>query len=509
MDNISNWITQHAAFSPNKTALRFEGHVITYADFSADIEATAQMLKHKLKLEFGDRVAILSDNRPEYLSLLFACARIGAILVPLNWRLAAPEHLYILRNAAVKAMILEGTYVDLVAPAQAALPECQMVGLDFVPPNGQKFNPIAKQGEVELAADAVDLDTPLLLVYTSGTTGHPKGALLTQGALQWNAVNSIHQHDMTSQDHIFTPLPFFHVGGLNNQTTPALHCGATVTIHRRFHPDKVLQTISEEQPTITCLVPATMQACMASPFWGETDFSNLRIVVTGSTAVPQPFSDAFRQRGVCVLEMYGATETGPIAVYQRPDSDFSKQGSMGLPALHCQVKVINDDGSEVADGIAGEILVKGPSIMREYWGNPSATAEALRNGWYYTGDIGYHDADGYYFINDRKKNMIISGGENVYPAEVERVLYTHPGVQDVAVIGKPDTQWGEVPIAFVIATADANLTEQDLRRELHAFAGAQLARFKVPKEVRFVEDLPRNAMGKIQHFKVREQFIEG
>ncbi len=501
--NISNWITHHAAFSPDKIALRFEGQEIGYAAFAAQIDATTQLLQSRFKIEQGDRLAILSDNRPEYLALLFACARLGAMLVPLNWRLAVPEHLYILQNAAVRALFVEEAHVDLLEPLQDVLPACEIVGFDFTPQGGHQYELPLDAAESSIDVPGVDLDTPLLLVYTSGTTGRPKGAVLTQGALQWNAINSIHQHDMTSKDHIFTPLPFFHVGGLNNQTTPALHCGATVTIHRRFHPDRALQTISTERPTLTCLVPATMQACIASTLWDETDFSHLRVVVTGSTAVPQPLSDAFRQRGVCVLEMYGATETCPIAIYQRPDSDFGKRGSCGLPALHCLVKVVDDQGAEVANGVAGEILVQGPSIMREYWRDPSASEEALQNGWYHTGDIGYRDADGYYYINDRKKNMIVSGGENVYPAEVERVLYTHPAVQDVAIIGKADDRWGEVPIAFVISASGAKPTAQELR----AFAGEQLARFKVPKEIHFVDELPRNAMGKIQHFKVRAQFL--
>ncbi|MEM7029506.1 MAG: long-chain-fatty-acid--CoA ligase [Chloroflexota bacterium] len=502
--NIAQWIERNADFSPEKVALYFEGQSLTYMQLADAVEDTARMLKWTLGIGRGDRVALISYNRPEYLMVLFACARLGAILVPLNWRLAIPELCYILENASAKALILEQTFRDLIPPTQEALPHCQIVGLDFAVEADEDFETLLHSADGDSHNPHVSLESPLLIVYTSGTTGHPKGAVLTQHALQWNAINSIHMHDMTSQDHILTPLPFFHVGGLNNQTTPALHCGATITIHSRFHPDETLRAITADHncPTLTCLVPATMQACIQSTLWAEADFSNLRIVLTGSTTVPQSLSDTFRQRGTCVLEMYGSTETAPIAIYQRPDSDFSKRGSTGLPGLHCQARVVDHDGKDVPDGESGEILLKGPNIMIEYWGNQTETDATLRDGWYHSGDIGYRDEDGYYYITDRKKNMIISGGENIYPAEVERVLYEHPGIQDVAVIGQTDAQWGEVPVAVIVAKETNILTSDDLQ----AFIAGKLARFKIPKTYLFVDELPRNAMGKIQHFKVKAMF---
>ncbi|ETW97306.1 MAG: hypothetical protein ETSY1_23230 [Candidatus Entotheonella factor] len=499
--NISQWIERHADFAPDQVALHFEGQSLTYAALAEAIDATAQALKGVLGIGRGDRVALISTNRPEYVIVLFACARLGAMLVPLNWRLAIPELLYILKHAGVKALLCESDFHDLARVTLDTLPQCQLVGIDFAPKGGLEWEALIQAATGDNDDEQIALDTPLLIVYTSGTTGYPKGAVLTQNALQWNAMQSIHLHDMTSRDHILTPLPMFHVGGLNNQTTPALYCGATVTLLRRFYPSETLQAIAGERPrpTLTCLVPATMQACIESPLWAETDFSDLRIVLTGSTAVPPALVDAFHQRGTCVLEMYGATETAPIAIYQRPDSDFSKRGSAGLAGLHCQVRVVDAVGNDLPAGEAGEILLQGPNIMTGYWGDEAATAAALKDGWYYSGDMGYRDAHGYYYITDRKKNMIISGGENVYPAEVERILYGHPGVQDVAVVGMADEQWGEIPVAVVIAKADVTLTGEDL----DAFVAGQLARFKRPRQYRFVDELPRNAMGKIQHFKVR------
>lgn len=500
--NIARWIERHADFSPNKIALRFEGQTYTYAELAEQVEATARMLKWGLGVGRGDRVAHLGYNSPEFLMLLFACARLGAMLVPLNWRLAIPEHRYILQNASVKVFIVEEEFADRIISAQTALPHCHILGLGFTPKNGVQFKNLVATAQGDSYNPHLTLDSPVLIVYTSGTTGRPKGAVLTQNALQWNAINSTHLHDMTSADHILTVLPLFHVGGLNNQTVPALHCGATVTLQRCFQPDHTLQAISADQPTLTCLVPATMQACLTSPLWAKTDFSRLRIVLTGSTTVPQSLCESFRAKGVHVLEVYGATETGPIAIYTRLDSDPSKVGSTGLPALHCQVRVVDNTGNELPPGELGEIVIKGPSVLFEYWGNEAATAEALRNGWYHTGDIGYRDEAGYYFIQDRKKNMIISGGENIYPAEVERVLYNHPGVQDVAIIGQPDQQWQEIPVAVIVPKAGVTLDEVELR----TFLKGQLAHFKIPRRFIFTEDLPRNAMGKIQHFRVREMF---
>ncbi len=500
--NISQWIERHASFSPNQVALHFEGQSLTYAALDEAVDTTARAMQAVLDIGRGDRVALISTNRPEYLIVLFACARLGAMLVPLNWRLAIPELLYILEYAGVKALLCESDFHDLARATRDKRPQCRLVGIDFVPEGGLDWEALLQSGTGDLHDEPATLDTPLLIVYTSGTTGHPKGAVLTQNAIQWNAIQSRHLHDMTSRDHILTPLPMFHVGGLNNQTTPGLYCGATITLLRRFHPSETLRAIAGDRlrPTLTCLVPATMQACIESPLWAETDFSDLRIVLTGSTTVPPSLVDAFNQRGTCVLEMYGATETSPIAIYQRPDSDFSKRHAAGLAGLHCRVRIVDATGNDVPVGEAGEILLQGPNIMAGYWNDEAATAMALKHGWYYSGDIGYRDADGYYYITDRKKNMIISGGENIYPAEVERILYGHPGVQDVAVVGMADEQWGEMPVAVVIAKAGVPLTGEDL----DAFVAGQLARFKMPRQYRFVDELPRNAMGKIQHFKVRE-----
>jgi fatty-acyl-CoA synthase len=498
--DLCSLIDRNAAFAPDKPAVRFEGESLSYAAFAIRIERTASSLKTELGIGRGDRVAILSLNRPDYLVLLYACARLGAMLVPLNWRLAIAEQLFILGDAGAKVLVVEQAFAGIVPELEQSLPGTAIVGVDFNPPRGHAFEPLVARGGSDGRNPHIDLSCPLLIVYTSGTTGRPKGAVLRQEALFWNGVMSQHMHNMTSDDHVLTVLPFFHVGGLNIQTTPALQFGATVSIHARFTPDAALVTVERERPTLTVLVPATIQAMTDHPAWATTDLSSLKAVATGSTIVPPHLVDRIVARGVPVLQVYGSTETCPIAVYTRLGGDLSREGSTGLPGLCCEAKVISDAGAEQPPDVLGEIAVRGPNVFFEYWGNEAATREALRDGWYRTGDVGVRDPDGYFWVRDRNKNMIISGCENIYPAEVERVLLEHPDVNECAVIGRPDPRWDEVPVAYVIPRSGCRLEADELKVHLQT----QLARFKVPREIIFVVDLPRTALGKVQHFLLKQ-----
>jgi fatty-acyl-CoA synthase len=498
--DLCSLIERNAAFAPNKPAIQFEGDTLSYAAFAARIEQTARALKSELGVGRGDRVAILSLNRPDYLVLLYACARLGAMLVPLNWRLAIAEQSFILSNAGAKVLALEQAFAAILPVLAASLPETSIVGLDFTPPTGSAFDSLLAKARGDGRNPHTDLSCPLLIVYTSGTTGRPKGAVLRQEALLWNAVMSQHMHGLTSADHVLTVLPFFHVGGLNIQTTPALQHGATVTIHSRFAPDATLATIERERPTLTVLVPAIIQAVTDHPGWATADLSSLKAITTGSTIVPPHLIDRFVARGVPVLQVYGSTETCPIAIYTRLGGDLTREGSTGLPGLCCETAVIDDASNELPPDAPGEIAVRGPNVFFEYWGNEEATREALHDGWYRTGDIGRRDADGYFWVHDRKKNLIISGGENIYPAEVERVILEHPDVSECGVIGRADPRWDEVPVAYVIRRQGCRVEAKDLK----AHVQSQLARFKVPRDIVFVDDLPRTALGKVQHFMLKE-----
>jgi fatty-acyl-CoA synthase len=467
---IARWLDGWARQQPQKTAVHFEGRDLSYANMAARAARLAGALRDRLGVGPGDRVAHLGTNSPELIDLVFACARLGAILVPLNWRLAPPEHAYILDHCRPRALLAEAEFARSGAIVYGA--EYEALLGDATP----------------FEAPSRD-DLPLLLVYTSGTTGKPKGAVLTQSALFWNAVNAAHAHDLTSRDHVLTALPMFHVGGLNIQTLPALHAGAIVTIQRRFEPGAFLDAVEARRPTLTLLVPATLHALYQHKRWPSADLSSLRLVMTGSSVVPEALIRPFHERGIPMGQVYGSTETCPIAVYLRAEDAMRKIGSAGKPAIHCAARLD-----------AGEILVRGPNVMTHYWEDPEATREALQDGWFRTGDIAEIDDEGFYWVRDRKKDMIISGGENIYPAELEAVLADCPDIAEAAVIARPDARWGEIPVAVVVRRAGATLDEAAV---LALFAG-RLARFKHPGAVIFVDSLPRNAMGKVQKFRLRD-----
>lgn len=499
--DISNWIERWAAFQPDKLAIRFEGEVITYADFRDRIHQTAAMLTGELGVGRGDRVAFLGLNSADFLIQIFACARLGAIMVPLNWRLAPPEHLYILNNAGVSVLFVEPEFYEGALSIRSELPSCRYVAM--MPDAGDEwedYGTLYAAGAGVDQDDAVGPDDPLLIVYTSGTTGRPKGAVLTQNAMTFNAVNSSAAHDLTSEDIVLTNLPMFHVGGLNIHTTPAFHAGATVILQRRFEPDTTVQVLEEDRPTLMIMVPALMQAIRSHPKWDDLDFSCLKLLNTGSTTVPVPLLRDYLDRDIAVTQVYGSTETAPIVIHQRAPEAKETAGSTGRAALHCQAKIVGRDGAELPPGERGEIVVRGPNIMTGYWNDPEATAEVLVDGWFHTGDVGHCDETGLFYVDDRIKDVIISGSENIYPAEVEIPLDECAAIAEAAVVGRPDERWGEVPVACVVLKDGETMTREDV---LTLYEG-QLARFKHPHDVIFMDALPRNVMGKILKFELRD-----
>ena len=422
----------------------------------------------------GDRVAWLGYNCPEMLVLLFALARLGAILVPLNWRLTAAEHRTILADCTPKWLFCDSEFES----------HCKSLSV-----------PLGSFTKVENPRLQGNDSDDLLIVYTSGTTGTPKGAVLTQSALLWNGFNSIHAHDLRRSDHVLTALPMFHVGGLNNQTLPALQAGATVTLHKRFDPGLWLADVQKRRPTISLLVPATMQAVIAHPAWAGTDLSSLRMLNAGSMVIPDSLIRAFHARGVPVGQIYGCTETAPIAIVLLKEDAERKLGSTGKAAPHCEVKLVD-----------GEIWVRGPNVMRGYWNAPEATAAALTpEGWFRTGDLARTDEDGYYWVIGRSKDVVISGGENIYPAELENVLADCPQIAEAAVIGVADPKWGEAACAVVVRRPGSEISEKDV---LNLFKD-RLAKYKHPRRILFVDALPKNAMGKVQKFELKKRIAAG
>lgn len=403
--------------------------------------------------ERGDRIGWIGLNDPAMLATLFACERLGLTLVPLNWRLAADELQWIAEDAGLR-LVREGPASGAVVPRPApSEPRC----------------------------DA------LLIGYTSGTTGRPKGAMLSADALRANAENARRLFDLTPGDHVLTVLPLFHVGGLNIQTVPALLAGARVTLLPKFDPDGFFDAVEAQRPTLTLLVPAVMAALVKHPRWGSADLSSLRAIGAGSSEVPLALIEAFHARGIPVQQVYGMTETSPIAIAQSRDEALAAPGSIGLAAPLCEARI----------GAAGEIEIRGPNVMSGYWQRPEATADALRDGWFRTGDVGHQDSDGRFWFTDRLKRVIISGGENIYPAELERVLHELPGLRECAVIGRADPRWGEVPVAVVVAGPEFD------EAAMAAHFERRLARFKHPRGVIRVAELPKTALGKVQVEKLR------
>jgi len=484
---LHRWIARHADHAPDRVALRFEGAPITYGALAQRVERLAGTLAAR-GLGHGDRVAFLGANDPAQIVLLAACARLGTILVPLNWRLAPPELRFMLEDSGASLLVATAEHA---AQARDAAPSgCPVVDAGDEGPGGAH------------GAQGCEGD-PLLLVYTSGTTGRPRGAVLDQRALLFNALNSQHMHGFTRDDHVLTVLPMFHVGGLNIQTVPALLAGASVTLHRRFDPAAFFAECAQSRPTLSLLVPAVMQALVAHPGWETADLSSLRMIGAGSSDVPLPLIDAFQSRGIPVQQVYGATETSPIAIYQLAEDALAAPGSIGRPAMHVECRIADAEGRALPPGVTGEIQVRGPSVMRRYWNAPEATEASLRDGWFATGDVGHVDDDGRWWFTDRIKHVIISGGENVYPAEVERVLRSAPGVAEGAVCGRPDPRWGEVPVAVIVPGEGF-----DRAAVLRHFEG-RIARYKQPRDVVVVESLPKTALGKVRLAALRMLVAKG
>ncbi len=497
---LADWIDRHAAFTPDRVALVCDGEQTTYAALAETIARTAGLLHDRLGVRLGDRVAWLGHNATEMLALLFACSRLGAIFLPLNWRLAAPEHAWILDDCQPKALFADTGFAAHAISLHAGQPEMRLVGVGGAV-DGMLDHATLAAAARPLAAspDAVGLSSTVLLCYTSGTTGQPKGALLDQRALLFNALNSLHMHGLTATDRVLTTLPMFHVGGLNIQTLPALYAGATVVLHRQFDPRATLAALAGDGITLAVLVPAQLVALLALPEWATVELGRLRSLTTGSTLVPLGLIERVHARGLPLIQVYGSTETAPIASYLVAADAERKAGSCGLPALHCEIRIVDDAGRDVAPGDSGELLVRGPNVMRGYWNQPQTTTEALVDGWYRSGDIGHADADGFLWIDDRMKEVIISGGENIYPAELENLLAEHPDLVEAAVVGRADPKWGEVPVAVVVARAGGQLDATTVR----GWFDGRLARFKHPHEVVFRDALPRNAMGKVEKDAVR------
>jgi fatty-acyl-CoA synthase len=472
---LGRWIRDRARTTPGRVAIDHLGRTVSYAWLDEASERLAGSLQAR-GLVRGDRVATLTGNSPEHVAVFFACAKAGLLLAPLSWRLAAPELAYQLDDAEPSLFLAEDEHTTL---AEAT---------------GWPFEPLTVADEQVAESQEVGVENgdPLLLVYTSGTTGRPKGALLTHANCFWTNLSFDLATGVSGDDVVLQVLPQFHCGGWNVQALLAWWKGATVVLERSFEPARCLTLIEEKRVTTMMGVPANYLFLAQEPAFGSTDLSSLRRAVVGGAAMPEALLQTWHDRGVEVVQGYGLTEAAPNVLCLPPEDAVRKLGSAGKPYPHVDVRLSDE----------GELQVRGPNVFAGYWRNPEASAEALDGDWLRTGDIAERDEEGFYRIKGRLKDMYISGGENVYPAEVESVLYEHPAVADAAVVGVPNERWGEVGVAFVVA---GDVAEE----ELIEFVRERLAHFKAPKAVRFVDVLPRSGMGKVAKEELRASMTEG
>ena len=497
-----DWIAHFARRTPEKIAVvdLASERRLTYARFDARISKLASHLKQGLGVGRGDRVAVLALNTTDTLEVQFACGRLGAVFVPLNTRLTVPELRFIVSDSSPKVMVHDA---DLAETALTVASLCNVSSTLLLGPGGSFEAAIAAAKPLD-GIEEVTLDDISTIMYTSGTTGSPKGAIITHGMTFWNCVNLGGPAYITPSSVLLTVLPLFHTGGLNCYTNPVLHAGGTVLIMRQFDPGLALKLISDPAEGINVFfgVPAIYQFMAQHGAFESADFSRLIIGGVGGAPMPEPLLHLWDSRGVALQQGYGMTETSPSVLALDREDASRKAGSAGKPLLHTEVRVVRSDGTDCAAGELGELWVKGPNITPGYWNRPDANTSSFTDGWLHTGDATRVDEDGFYYIVDRWTDMYISGGENVYPAEVENVLHQLDAIAEAAVIGIPDPQWGETGMAIIALKPGASIERGDIL----AHCAENLARFKCPRLIRFVDLLPRNATGKIHKPTLRKNF---
>lgn len=496
-----DWLGHHAFATPGARcwADLHSGRTFTYAEAEDRCGRLAAHLARDCGVTKGDRVAILAMNSTDVMEVHSACAKIGAIFLPLNWRLAAPELDFILGDAEPQVLIHDTAMADLAGALKVTVPHVIETG------GGGQASPYedaigASDGDIALA----DLthDDIWTIMYTSGTTGHPKGAPNTYGMALTNAINLAAPLRVDRTSGGLTVLPLFHTGGLNVFSTSCLHSGGHTAIMRTFDPGETLRVIDDPAYGITHFlgVPANWLFMSQHPDFRATDFARLIGPAVGGAPMPVPLLKTYSAIGLAIVQAFGMTETSPAVCLQSPETAVSKPGSAGRSVLHGELQVRREDDSPARTDEVGVLWVRGPNITPGYWKRPEANATEFVDGWFNTGDAARIDADGDVWIVDRYKDMYISGGENVYPAEVENVLFALPGIRDGAVVGAPDQRWGEIGVAWCVQEEGANLSEDDVLAHFHG----KIARYKIPAQVRFIDELPRNATGKVLKRELRE-----
>jgi len=501
--HYNDWLAKRERYTPDQEAVvdLSDGGRYTYRELNQRANSLAGLLKRKFSLNPGDRLAVLSKNCLEMIDLFFACGKIGVILVPYNFRLPAPA-IRELAEDCIPSLLVYGK--EFKETAKSLLESHSVPSLLPISEKKESVERIVREGHPAPKLYDADAEDIAMILYTSGTTGKSKGAMISWRQIHWNSINTAISLELTSSDSTIVNTPFYHTGGWHVLLTPLFHHGGKVVLQPEFDPADCLNIIQTEDISIFFGIPTMLRMMMEQEAFESTDFSNLRFTICGGEACPIPVIKTYRDHGVPIRQGYGLTEAGPNC-YSLPAEDaIRKQGSVGFPNYHIDVRVVDENGDDVPAGSVGELLMKGPHAFSGYWNRDEATRKTLQDGWVRTGDLFRCDDEGYYYIAGRKKEMYISGGENVYPVQVEKVIYEHPDVAQAAVIGVPDDQWGETGCAFVVRHADARIDESGLK----AYCKKFLASFQCPGHIFFVDDLPLGHSGKVQKKVLPELYRE-
>lgn len=493
-----DWLENRARLSPNKIAIIDEdtNKSWTFEVLNNRSSSVASWLKSQ-GVKKGDRVALLSPNDISYFDILFACGKIGAIFVPLNWRLSVHELNEILNDCTPILLGIHQKFKNKFTSLQTAVLSSFFVG-------GAMYEEIMTLLDVSEQDESISELEPLAMIYTGGTTGKPKGVVLSHQSIQWNAINTILSWNLSDEDVTINYMPMFHTGGLNALSLPILMIGGTVVIGDQYSGEKVVNSIKQYNCTIILLVPTMYHLLIQSDEFQKSTFPSMKIFLSGAAPCPLQVYEAFQKKGLAFKEGYGLTEAGPNNFYIHPEEAQMKRGSVGKPMLFNAIKLKKEDGQEARVNEVGEILIKGKHSFSHYWNNELATLETKKGGWVHTGDLAKKDEEGFHYIVGRKKDMIITGGENVYPLEIEHWLAAHPLVDEVAVIGLPDQKWGELVAAFIVTKQ----TQKIDKEELKFYCERKLGRYKIPKKFIQLEELPKTHVGKIDKKKLKELSIQ-
>ncbi|WP_338753628.1 o-succinylbenzoate--CoA ligase [Bacillus sp. FJAT-52991] len=487
MEQISIWIEKRAIMSPNRLALLDQRRQLTYLEMNNEINRWAYYLGKMENIQQGDRIGLYFNNRIDYIVVLFAIAKIGAIAVPLNIRLTSEELLYQITDSEMSMLIYEHEFHSTVQTLKNKHPQLTTQLIESI------TLPQLQETYTSHDFPIIHASTPYIICYTSGTTGRPKGAVLTQENMFWNAVNNCTSIDITSMDRTIVLLPFFHIGGIGLFAFPTLFAGGLVAILGKFDSGEALKMIQRERISVIMGVPTIFDAIRKHDEFLTTNLSSVRIFCSGGAPCPKELIEFYLNQGLPFYQGYGLTETSPT-IFMLAKEDYKKKiGSVGKPVLYTDINILDENDCPVATGEIGELVVKGPNVIKEYWQLPAETEKAIKDGWFHTGDYVKADQDGFIYMIGRKKEMIISGGENVYPLEIEQVLKEEPAIDEVSVIGVLDEKWGEVPFAFLVVKENHSITEEQLKQACLS----KLAKYKIPKSFAILSELPKNAAGKV------------